>query len=160
GLRFRKDSWTYQVLREWIAQGAKRQSVGGVIEKLEVWPREYRLSKPGETIQLKVLVQFADGAKEDLTPFCDFRIKNDAIAEVAPSGVVRGLAPGDTALVVSYRGHLITSRILVPAPVALGFVYPQAPEVNVVDREVFAKLRQLNLLPSELSSDAEFLRRV
>ena len=34
------------------------------------------------------------------------------------------------------------------------------PEVNYIDREVFAKLRRLNMVPSDLSGDAEFLRRV
>ena len=34
------------------------------------------------------------------------------------------------------------------------------PEVNYIDREVFAKLRRLNIVPSDLSGDAEFLRRV
>src|SRR5262249_11749302 len=34
------------------------------------------------------------------------------------------------------------------------------PEASFVDREVFAKLRRLGIVPSELSSDSEFLRRV
>src|SRR5262249_13444625 len=38
--------------------------------------------------------------------------------------------------------------------------YPKVPEANFVDSEVFAKLRLLNIIPSDLSSDAEFLRRV
>src|SRR4029077_3818239 len=37
---------------------------------------------------------------------------------------------------------------------------PKVPEVNFVDRDVFAKLRRLNMVPSALSGDAEFLRRV
>src|SRR5262249_38612558 len=40
------------------------------------------------------------------------------------------------------------------------FHYPDVPQVNFIDREVFAKLRRLNMVPSGLSSDAEFLRRV
>src|SRR5439155_19894017 len=32
--------------------------------------------------------------------------------------------------------------------------------VNDIDREVFAKLRRLNIVPSDLAGDAEFLRRV
>src|SRR5208337_3373492 len=51
-------------------------------------------------------------------------------------------------------------RVLVPMTPAAGFQYPKLPEVNYVDREVFAKLRRLNIVPSELAEDAEFLRRV
>ena len=47
-----------------------------------------------------------------------------------------------------------------PAAGQAGFQYPKVPEVNYIDREVFAKLQQLNMVPSDLSSDAEFLRRV
>ncbi len=68
----------------------------------------------------------------------------------APSGAVRGLHPGDTAVVISYRGNLTTARVLVPAPAAPGFVYPDIPEANFIDREVFAKLRKLNIVPSDL----------
>jgi hypothetical protein len=48
----------------------------------------------------------------------------------------------------------------VPAAVTPGFVYPDVPEANFIDREVFGKLRRLNIVPSELSGDAAFLRRV
>src|SRR5262249_22184465 len=34
------------------------------------------------------------------------------------------------------------------------------PERNYIDREVFARLRRLNVVPSELCGDSEFLRRV
>jgi hypothetical protein len=48
----------------------------------------------------------------------------------------------------------------VPVPAADDFVYPAVPEVNFIDRAVFAKLRQLNIVAAPLSGDAEFLRRV
>src|SRR5262249_12706641 len=70
------------------------------------------------------------------------------------------LHPGDTAVVISYRGNVQGVRALVKVPMEPGFVYPQIPEVNFIDREVFAKLRKLNLVPSDLSDDSEFLRRV
>ncbi|HEY1859296.1 MAG TPA: DUF1549 domain-containing protein, partial [Gemmataceae bacterium] len=160
GKRFDKNAWQYGVIREWIARGRKWDADTGVVKRLEVSPKDHRFQKPGENVALTVTVEFADGAKADLTPFCDFRVKDDTIAEVSPLGEVRGLRPGDTPVIVSYRGNLISTRVLVPAPVEAGFNYPKIVEENYVDREVFAKLRQLNLAPSELSSDAEFLRRV
>jgi hypothetical protein len=51
-------------------------------------------------------------------------------------------------------------RVLVPRAAPAGFRYPDVPTVNSIDREVFAKLRRLNIVPSDLSGDAEFLRRV
>jgi hypothetical protein len=73
---------------------------------------------------------------------------------------VRSFRPGDTAVVVSYRGNVLPVRVMVPLAAEAGVTYPQVPEVNYVDHEVFAKLRRLNIVPSDLSGDAEFLRRV
>jgi len=160
GQRFAKDSWQYRVIRSWIAGGAKWGPGDSSVKAIDVEPREHRFRNPGETVRLRVLVDFGDGSRHDMTPFCEFRVKDDYIADVSSSGEVRGLHPGDTPVVVGYRGHLLTARVLVPVPVQKDFVYPPVPEVNFIDRAVFAKLRQLNIVPSALSGDAEFLRRV
>src|SRR5262249_43254563 len=75
-------------------------------------------------------------------------------------GEVRAMRPGDTAIVVSYRGNVVAIRVTTPRPTQPGFQNPNVPEVNFIDREVVAKLRRLNVVPSELTDDAEFLRRV
>jgi hypothetical protein len=160
GLRFPSGSWSHELIRAWIAQGAKQRSGHGVVKHLDVRPREHCFAGPGETVALQVVAAFADGSHEDVTPFCAFRIKDDYIADVAATGEVRGLHPGDTAVVISYGGNLATARVLVPAPAAPGFVYPSIAEVNFIDRQVFVKLRKLRIVPSDLSGDAEFLRRV
>ena len=49
--------------------------------------------------------------------------------------------------------------MLVPVPARPG-AYPAVPEVNYVDKEVFAKLKRMNVIPSDLSPDAMFLRRL
>jgi hypothetical protein len=159
GKRCDKGSWPYQVLRTWIAQGARGDTTGEV-RHVEVSPATYRFARPGETVQLTVRVEFADGSRADLTPFSDFRVKDDTIADVSPLGEVRGLRPGDSPVVISYRGNLVTARVLVPTPVTNDFIYPEITAENFIDRAVFAKLRQLNVVPSDLCNDATFLRRV
>lgn len=160
GKRFDRNSWQYQTIRNWIAQGRTWDAGMGTVKGIDVSPKEHRFSKPDATLPLKVTVGFADGTRADVTPFCDFRVKDDAIAEVTSLGEVRGLRPGDTPIIISYRGSLVTGRVLVPTPVKNEFTFPKVREENFIDREVFAKLRQLNLVPSDLSDDAEFLRRV
>jgi hypothetical protein len=160
GKRFAKDSWPYQVFRDWIAQGAKCVSGSGAVKKIEVQPAEHRFAKPGESVQLRVFIEFADGTREEMTPFCDFRVKNDFLAEVSPTGVIKGLRPGDTAVIASYRGNLVSARALVPVVQPANFAFQKVPENNYIDSTVVAKLRQLNMVPSDLATDAEFLRRV
>jgi hypothetical protein len=158
GRRFEPGSWAEQVLSAWIASGAGRRPGSGKVRRLDVQPHEHAFNGPGESVTLRVRVEFADGTSEDLTPFCDFRARDDAVAEVSPLGVVRALRPGDTPIVVAYRGELTTVRVFVPAQKTGPWVNP--PEENFIDTEVFAKLRRLRLPPSELCDDDEFLRRV
>jgi hypothetical protein len=157
--RFDKNSRAYRVLHDWIAQGAVWNKGSGDVQAL-LLPAEHAFPKAGATAQLQVKAAFADGSTEDITALCDFRTNDDAVAEVTPQGQVRAVKPGDTAVIVSYRGQVRAVRMLVPVEAPPGFVYPKVPEVNYIDREVFAKLRRLNMVPSDLCSDSEFLRRV
>jgi hypothetical protein len=160
GKRLAKGSWPYQVIREWIAQGARHQGGSGPVSAIRIQPPVYAFRTPGEAVQLKVFVRFRDGTESDVTPFCDIRAKDDSVAEVSGLGEVRALTPGDTPVIASYRGNLATSRILVPFSTGTVSAWPPVPENGFIDREVFAKLRRLRIAPSALSGDAEFLRRV
>jgi hypothetical protein len=161
GKRMERDSWQYNVIREWIAGGAAWQSGSGDVRRMDVTPKEHLLAKPGATGKFKVTVEFADGSKEDMTSFGEFRVNDDYVAELAAdAGAVTSLRPGHSAVVVSYRGNVQSAQVLVKVPMPAGFVYPAVGEVNFIDREVFAKLKRLNIVPSDLASDGEFLRRV
>jgi hypothetical protein len=160
GRRLSKDSWAYQIMREWIVNGAEWNKGSGTVASVRIDPPEHAFRKTAETHQLKVIAKFIDGTEANVTPFSDFRTNNEAVAEVDSQGQVKSLRPGDTAIIVSYRGNVLPVRVLVPVEQPAGFQYPRAAEVNYIDREVFAKLMRLNIVPSDLSSDAEFLRRV
>jgi hypothetical protein len=164
GRRFGIGSWQYQIMREWIEAGCPQQKGSGDILAVTITPPELAFQKPKETGQLRVVARFAAGdgqpAEEDITPFCDFRTNDDAVAEVNSLGQVKALRAGDTAVVVSYRGQVVPVRVLVPLEPPPGFVYPQLPEVNDIDHEVYAKLRRLNIVPSGPAADHEFLRRL
>ena len=138
GLRFKAGSWEYRVIRAWIAEGASRDPSRGAVERIEIRPAALSLQRPGSSGRLSVVARFAAGDEEDVTPFCDLRVRDDAIAEAAPGGEVRGLRPGDTAVVASYNGRLAAARVSVPTGRVV--TVPDVPECDVIDREVFAKL--------------------
>ncbi len=158
GRRFAVDSWEYRVIRAWIAGGARRDAGASPAEAIEIRPRAVVFARPGETAGLSVVARFADGTESDVTPFCDLRVKDDSVAEVLrPGDGVRGLRPGETALIASYRGLLAST--LVTVPTGRRVVIPEAPASGLVDREVDARLRILGISPAGPASDAEFLRR-
>src|SRR5262249_7179091 len=75
---------------------------------------------------------------------------------------VKALQPGETAIMVRTLGKAVAARIaIITAPA--GADYPSDKDAhrnNYIDEFVFAKLRRMNIAPSGLSSDSEFLRRV
>ncbi len=160
GVRFRKGSWQYDILRRWIVDGMPWTPGSGDVTAVTITPAELAFKKPKESVTLRVKARFSDGSEADITPFCDFRTNDDAVADVATGGTVRSLQAGSTAIIVSYRGNVLPVRVMVPVELPAGFRYPQVPANNYIDQEVFARLKLLNMVPSNLSSDEEFLRRV
>jgi hypothetical protein len=160
GKRFAKDSWQYQVLRDWIEQGAKRTAGSGRVRRLELSPSVSRFGGPGETVTIRAMVEYADGSRADVTPYCELRAQDDSVASIGAEGKVRGIRPGDTAIIAAYRGEIALARLLVPALLEKGKTYPAVRAENFIDREVFAKLKLLNIPPADLCDDATFLRRV
>jgi hypothetical protein len=160
GVRFARGSWQYQLLRNWIMDGAQRLPGRGRISALEPSPPQFHLSKVGDSGRLTIHARFADGSEEDVSRFCEFRSNDDAVVVVNADGEIRATGAGDTSLVISYCGNVATVRALVPVEAPPGFQYPDVAEDGYIDREVFAKLRKLNIVPSERTGDHEFLRRV
>jgi hypothetical protein len=160
GVRFSPDSWQYQVMREWIARGAPWSKGSGDVTRVTIIPPELAFRKPGEAVTLKVRAHFEDGSEADITTFCDFRTNDDAVVEVSKAGEAKSQRPGSTAIVVSYRGNVLPVRVMVPVDLPRNFAYPNVPARGYADQAVFARLKKLNVVPSELASDEEFLRRV
>jgi hypothetical protein len=158
GQRFAPGSWEYQVIRAWIAAGARRDPAQPAAEQIELHPRELHLDRPGDFAPLAVVARFGDGSEADVTPFCEIRTRDDTIATWTSAGQLRGRKPGDTAVVATYRGLLAAARVIVPTGRAVRI--PEVPKTDIADRAINDKLRALGLEPSAPASDAEFLRRV
>ena len=160
GLRLTPQTWQYEVIKQWIAAGGEREPGSGTIREIAAVPSECHFSRPGQTRLLKVMATFSDGTTENITPFCDFQLNDDFVAEITPSGKVTGLRAGDSAIVIKYRDHVLTARALVTAPMNPTVRQVKVAPVSYVDDHVLAKLRKLNIAPSKPVTDNDFLRRV
>ena len=158
GLRIGKGSEDYQTVLNWIRKGAPFGNTGEAkVERLEVFPTEGLLQK-GESQQLVVTAHLSDGTTEDLTHQVRFESKQPEVAEVTPQGVVQALNPGETPILI--RGARYEARSAIGVIAQWIPDYPEVPAANFIDEEVFSKLRKFNIIPSELSGDGEFLRRL
>ncbi|MCE9530180.1 MAG: DUF1549 domain-containing protein [Planctomycetes bacterium] len=158
GVRLVPGSPEYQIVRNWIAGGAKLDRVDqSRIAKLRVTPAEQTLPK-GESYSLKVEATFADGSTEDVTALCSFEAVNKELAAVDSAGRVRALGVGDTAIVARYRAEPAMAMLV--SPRAGSEPFPAVQSVNFIDKHVLDKLRRLNIHPADLCDDVTFLRRV
>jgi hypothetical protein len=116
------------------------------------------LKQPARRQQLAVLATFADGAVRDMTRLTVFSSSDEGVATVSRTGLVEFHQAGEVAILCRYLENLQAVRLtyLEPRP---GFRWPSPPENNAIDRHVFAKLKMLSIPPSDLCTDAEFVRR-
>ncbi len=160
GIRIRKGSGEYRLLRDWIVAGAPAGEPDAPnVVSLKVTPSERRMAMDSLQ-QLQVTAIYSDGREVDITHHAKFQSNNDALVQVDEFGLVRtGETPGEGAIMASYQGAVDIFRALVPQSDD-GTRFPTRPVHNFIDDLVDARLRKLNIHPSGLCSDADFLRRV
>jgi hypothetical protein len=161
GERFKVDSWEHRLLLRWIETGAKGLSDGPKrIVRFDVTPSEFVFAKAGETKQLKCVAIWEDGTREDVTPLTRFQSNDDAIAEVTPDGLITCKSPGDTYVISFYDNGIFSTQVMLPVSDRTGDRFPEVATPTEIDRLVTRKLARLGVVPSGLSSDEDFLRRV
>jgi hypothetical protein len=159
GKRFEIGSDSYHILRDWIA--ANRPSdlaTSPVLQRLELHPSRELLKGAQRTVQLRVLGRFSDGSTSDVTSLACFSSNDPEVAEVSTAGTVTSQKTGEAAILARYLDATATNRLTFLNDRA-EFDWPAPPVNNYIDEHVFAKLRQLQIVPSDPASDEEFLRR-
>lgn len=158
--RFPKGSWEYNLVLQWIKNGAKLDvEQTGEFSHLEVQPAEIVFRKAGEYEQLRVLAHWKDGTVEDITQLTRFRSNDDSVATVSDTGRISCAGPGDTHVVAFYDNGVVPVPVMLPVSDKVGSRYPKIAARTKVDELVLAKLRKVGIVPSEVCSDTEFLRR-
>ena len=161
GQLLKVDSRDYQTMLNWIRNGApygKESEEKRVrIERIEVFPRDAVLDGKGKQ-QLLVSAHLSNGRREDITEQVLYVSNNPEVVKVTLGGVAQAVRTGETAVMIRAAGHAVSARLgVVAEPVP---DYPEVPRSNFLDEYVFAKLRKFSIIPSGLSSDEEFLRRL
>src|SRR5713101_8878942 len=160
GLRFDTDHPYYKTLFRWISEGAEfGDPVSAQMTKLDVQPPELLFSKPGESQQIAVTAHFADGATRAVTQEALYSSNIPIVADINGTGLIKTERKGEAAMLIRYEGKLAVLNVTVLTP-KQGFEWKPMPEANYIDRFMNAKLQRLKILPSEQTTDFEFLRRV
>jgi hypothetical protein len=161
GQRLQPGTWQYNVFVRWIEAGAKSvEESDPKFVRLDVTPTEIVFKKKGQTVQVKAVVHWSDGTVEDVTPLCRYRSNDEAVASINETGLVTALDKGDTHVVAFYDNGVSPIPTMMPVSDKVGPNYPDVPTPTKVDQLVINKLKKVGIVPSELSADFEYLRRV
>jgi hypothetical protein len=157
GTVLKKDSPEYNALLDWLKNGAKRNPEAEKrILALRVTPSQSVLFGKNAKRQLLVTAQYSDGTERDITRTAKFQSNDDSIAKVTPEGLLSAERGGETAIVVRAPGIASGAKVgVVLEPRAV----PAVAANNFIDDYVFAKLKTLEIPPSDVADDATFLRR-
>lgn len=159
GKRLRKTDPSYRILENWIAEGLKVDApeVPNLV-KIETLPTKRVLRAPAAQQQIVVMGHFSDGTIRDLTDMTDYSSSAEAVGTVSVNGLVSKTGRGETAVLCRYLTQMATVQVAFLEDVP-GFAWNNPPATNFVDTLVFEKLQQMQILPSDLCTDDEFLRR-
>ena len=159
GQRMGRESWQYRVFHEWIAAGATYDpKAAPQLVRFKTEPAEIVFNGTETVSPIRSIAWFDDGTMEDVTALTVFSSNDEGIATVSPGGQVSISRTGDTAIIARYSGGVTSTQVLVPAPDD-GTQPPLSLPHNEIDNLVTAKLRKLNIRPSQLCGDGDFIRR-
>ncbi|MCH2610078.1 MAG: DUF1549 domain-containing protein, partial [Pirellulales bacterium] len=161
GERYKKDSWEYNLFRRWLQAGAPFEQEKIVkLDRLEIFPNEIIARGAGEETHLQVIVHWGDGTSEDVTHLCRYKSSDDLVVTVDQDGLVTSGQRGDTHVIVSYDKAVVPVPVIRPVTNKIDKRYPKVVTTTKVDELIVNKLRKVGIVPSEICSDSEFIRRI
>ncbi len=160
GRRINPDGEDYQILRRWIAAGTPVGDASApTLKKITMRP-ESRVMGHSDQQQLSVTAHYSDGSARDITRQAQYQSNEIPVAAVDADGLVRTFElAGEATVMARYMGQVTVFRALVPLGKAIA-KYPDFPANNYIDELALAKWKKLGIVPSELCTDGEFIRRV
>lgn len=159
GQRYLPKSLPAETMLGWLAEGLQADPAGApTLVKIDVAPGSRVYDAPARFQQLAVKATFSDGSTKDVTRLTVFSSSDTAVADVNPNGLVEFNQAGEVAILCRFLEQMFPVRIMYLEPKA-GFKWNNPPENNYIDKLVFAKLKLLDITPSDLCTDQEFVRR-
>jgi hypothetical protein len=149
----------YEMVKAWIAQGVALDPKTPRVTSVEILPKGGVLPLPGMKQQMTVIATYGDGSKRDVTAEAFVESSNTEIATVDKSNLVTAVRRGESTMLARYEGSYAASTLVVMGDRS-DFAWKETPVNNYIDGLVQEKLKSIRVLPSELCTDEEFIRRL
>ena len=149
----------YEILRSWIADGAKLDLNALRVTKLDVFPKDPVVQRVGSRQQVRVVATYSDGKTRDVTAEAFVESGNGDVAKTDGGGLVDTLRRGEAPLLARYEGSYAATTLTVMGD-RTGFAWETPETWSRIDELVAAKWQRMQIKPSGLAEDADFFRRV
>ena len=156
---FEPGDLNYRIVREWIGAGAKLRAASPRVTKIELFPKNPVVQKVGARQQMRVLATYADGTTRDVTTLAFVETGNQDVAKTDSANVVTTLRRGEAPMLARFEGAYAATTVTVMGDRS-GFTWAEPEKWNKIDEFAAAKWQRMKILPSELCTDDEFIRRV
>jgi len=159
GKLFDKGSEYYNAMLSWLNAGAPDDPKDiAAPTSLEIYPNQAVLEGKGTTQQFIALATYSDGSTRDVTSLALFETNNAPSAAISTNGSVTAGNRGEAFVMARFATFTVGAQVIV-IPDNLEYQRPQFLPKNYIDELVAQKMHKLRILPSDLCSDEEFLRR-
>src|SRR5262245_8634469 len=149
----------YELVKTWIAEGVKLDLNSPRVASLEVFPKDPVIPAIGSRQQFAVYARYTVGAVRGVAAEAFCESSNTEVATVDKAGLITTVRRGEATMLARYEGAYAAST-LVSMGDRSGFAWTNPPAFNHIDELVYEKLKRVKVLPSELCSDADFVRRI
>ena len=151
----------YNIVKSWIASGAKLNLSTPKVKGIEVFPKNPVVQTIGTKQQIRVVATYNDGVKRDVTRDAFVQSGNTEVAEPEKGShsLINTIRRGEAPILIRYEGNYTATTVTVMGDRS-GFVWQQPPANNKIDGLVASKWERMKILPSGLCDDYEFVRRI
>lgn len=149
----------YETIKAWIASGAKLNDASPRVQRIEIFPKNPVVESIGSRQQMRVLATYGDGVTQDVTAEAYIDSGNGEVAETDKQGLVTTLRRGEAPILARFGSSYAATTVTVMGNRS-GFVWNEPAKYNKIDEFVSAKWKRMKIQPSELCSDADYIRRV
>ena len=149
----------YEIVRRWIADGVELDPTTPRVTQIDVFPHDPIIQRAGDLQQFRIVATYADGLVRDVTREAFVTSGDIETVSALDAGLMQALRRGEAPILARYEGAYAATTLTVMGERA-DFVWEKPPVYGPIDELVAQKWQRMKIRPSQLCSDADFLRRV
>ncbi|MCB1089614.1 MAG: hypothetical protein KDM63_21420, partial [Verrucomicrobiae bacterium] len=137
----------YNIIRQWIADGAKLNKEISKVASIELFPKNPVIQNTAGRQQIRVVAHYADGKQRDVTQEAFIESGNSEVAEHDDFGLITTIRRGEAPILARYEGAYAATTMTVMGD-REGFTWQQPETWGPIDKLVASKWERMKILPS------------